>query len=116
MMRREMWRWTLFLAAALLVTASGPVGAGSDKPMTFGEPMIPGSTNDPNAKDNGPRFEELVAPGKTISLDFQNAQIHTILRSFSEVGGVNIVASPDVKGRSTVTLKDVPWSTALRAS
>jgi len=51
--------------------------------------------------------------GKRISLDFKDADIHNILRLISEVSKLNIVTSDDVKGKVTVTLRNVPWDEAL---
>jgi type IV pilus assembly protein PilQ len=51
--------------------------------------------------------------GQKISLDFKDADILNVLRILSEVGGENIVATDDVKGRITVRLVDVPWDQAL---
>jgi type IV pilus assembly protein PilQ len=48
-----------------------------------------------------------------VSMDFQNADIRTVLRSFSVYAGKNIIASPEVEGEVTVYLEDVPWRTAL---
>lgn len=48
-----------------------------------------------------------------ISMDFQNADIRTVLRSFSVYSGKNIIASPEVEGEVTILLEDVPWRTAL---
>jgi type IV pilus assembly protein PilQ len=51
--------------------------------------------------------------GKPISLDVQDAEIGTVLRSLAGFAGVNIVASPRVTGKVTVKLEDVPWEEAL---
>ena len=51
--------------------------------------------------------------GERISLDFQNAELHSILRLLSEVSGRNVVVSDGVNGKVTVKLKDVPWDQAL---
>lgn len=48
-----------------------------------------------------------------ISLDFQDADIHAVLRLLAETGGVSIVAGPDVKGSVSVNMKNVPWDQAL---
>jgi type IV pilus assembly protein PilQ len=48
-----------------------------------------------------------------ISMDFQNADIKTVLRSFSVYTDKNIIASPEVEGPVTVHLQDVPWRKAL---
>ncbi|MBW2322950.1 MAG: type IV pilus secretin PilQ [Deltaproteobacteria bacterium] len=57
--------------------------------------------------------EGRVYSGKLVSLDFQNADIHNILRLIGEVSGKNVVISDRVKGKVTLTLKDVPWDQAL---
>ncbi|MBI2963861.1 MAG: AMIN domain-containing protein [Deltaproteobacteria bacterium] len=54
-----------------------------------------------------------VYTGQKISLDFKDADILNVLRILSEVGGENIIATDDVKGRITVRLVDVPWDQAL---
>jgi type IV pilus assembly protein PilQ len=51
--------------------------------------------------------------GRTISLDVQEADIATVLRSLATYSGMNIVASPRVEGKVTVKLTDVPWREAL---
>ncbi|MFT5232138.1 MAG: type IV pilus assembly protein PilQ [Candidatus Krumholzibacteriia bacterium] len=51
--------------------------------------------------------------GRPISLDVQDAEIGTVLRSLSSFSGVNIVASPRVVGKVTVKLEEVPWEEAL---
>jgi type IV pilus assembly protein PilQ len=50
---------------------------------------------------------------ETISMDFQNADIKTVLRSFSVYAGKNIIAGPEVKGPVNVHLENVPWREAL---
>jgi len=51
--------------------------------------------------------------GPRLSLDFQNADIHHILRLIGEVASKNVVISDRVKGLVTLRLKDVPWEQAL---
>lgn len=50
---------------------------------------------------------------KTITLDFQDAEIGPILRLLGDVSGYNIVVHPKVAGRITMKLKDAPWDQAL---
>jgi type IV pilus assembly protein PilQ len=50
---------------------------------------------------------------RPISLDVQEAEIGTVLRSLAGFSGTNIVASPRVQGKVTVKLEDVPWIEAL---
>jgi len=51
--------------------------------------------------------------GEKITLDFQNADIHNVLRIIADVSGLNIVTSDEVKGTITIRLKNVPWDQAL---
>jgi type IV pilus assembly protein PilQ len=53
--------------------------------------------------------------GRRISLDFVNADIHSIFRLISHVSKLNIVAGDDVSGQVTVRMEDVPWDQALAA-
>ncbi len=51
--------------------------------------------------------------GTPISVDFQNADIHAVLRLLAKVGGFNVVASDSVKGKVTLRLENVPWDQVL---
>ncbi len=51
--------------------------------------------------------------GKRISLDFQDADIVPIFRLIADVSGYNIVVDPQVKGKITMKLVNVPWDQAL---
>jgi type IV pilus assembly protein PilQ len=53
------------------------------------------------------------APGR-VTFDFKDADIVNILRIFSTRYGINIVAGPEVQGKVTIRLVDVPWETALK--
>ena len=55
-----------------------------------------------------------VAP-KRVTFEFANADVHSVLRLFSEVGHFNLVTSEAVTGKVTVSLRNVPWDVALRA-
>ncbi len=50
---------------------------------------------------------------RRISLNVEQADIRTVLRSISEFSGMNIVAGSKVEGPVTVLLHDVPWREAL---
>jgi type IV pilus secretin PilQ/predicted competence protein len=51
--------------------------------------------------------------GQRISLDFQQADLIDVLRLIAEVSGMNIITSPDVAGRVTTRMANVPWDLAL---
>jgi type IV pilus assembly protein PilQ len=50
---------------------------------------------------------------KLISLDFQDADIKSVLRLMAEYGNISIVSGEDVKGNVTLTIKNVSWEQAL---
>jgi type IV pilus assembly protein PilQ len=56
---------------------------------------------------------EGVYTGKKISLDFQDADIVPIFRLLGDISGYNMVVNPDVKGKVTLKLVNVPWDQAL---
>ena len=61
--------------------------------------------------------ESNVAPlrftGFPVSLDFQGADLRAVLRTFSEISGLNVVIDPTIQGTVDVALRDVPWDQAL---
>jgi len=63
----------------------------------------------------GPAEKGPVSPyaGRKVSIDLQNADIQALFRLISEVSGANIVLSPEVKGKVSIRLLDVPWDQAL---
>jgi type IV pilus assembly protein PilQ len=51
--------------------------------------------------------------GRRVDLDFQSADIHSILRLLADVGHVNIVTADDVSGSVTIRMNNVPWDQGL---
>ncbi len=51
--------------------------------------------------------------GKHINLTIKDADIRHVLTFLAKEGGINIIASDDVKGTVTFHLEDVPWDLAL---
>ncbi len=50
---------------------------------------------------------------RRISMNVEQADIRTVLRSIAEFAGTNIVAGSEVTGPVTVLLNNVPWREAL---
>jgi type IV pilus assembly protein PilQ len=116
----------LAAAAAALLLAAGPLAA-----QTFAPPAAPPQPAQPAQPAQAPApspsagsgvlltdpFSGINAnktyTGQRISLDFQNADIHNILRLIGEVSGKNVVVSDSVSGKVTLKLKNVPWDQAL---
>ncbi len=51
--------------------------------------------------------------GRKISLDLQDADLVNVMRLFAEVANLNIILAPDVKGKVTVRMMNVPWDQAM---
>ena len=51
--------------------------------------------------------------GRRITLDFHDIEIRNLLRLIADVSKKNIVVADDVKGKVTVSLRNIPWDQAL---
>ena len=80
---------------------AAPVQAAQAPPVLQTEPI-----------GQPPRSERRFT-GNPVSLDFQGADLRAVLRTFSEISGLNIVIDPKVQGTVDVALRDVPWDQAL---
>ena len=57
--------------------------------------------------------DDKVYTGQKISLDFKDVDVRNILRLISDISGLNIIVSDNVKGKVTIKLDDVPWDEVL---
>ncbi len=78
--------------------ANQPVGPATGSPATLGQ--VQSGTQR--------RYT-----GHPVTLDFQGADLRAVLRTFSEISGLNLVIDPAVQGSVDVALRDVPWDQAL---
>ncbi|MBI5746489.1 MAG: type IV pilus secretin PilQ [Nitrospirae bacterium] len=71
----------------------------------------------PAKEERAVKVEEAISAkkykGRKISLDFQDAEITSILRLLADVSVKNMVIAEDVKGKRTLKLLNVPWDQAL---
>ncbi|MHC1729633.1 MAG: type IV pilus secretin PilQ [Syntrophobacteraceae bacterium] len=51
--------------------------------------------------------------GKTVSLDLMDADLRNVLRLLSDLTTTNIVIEPDVAGKVTLKVENVPWDQVL---
>jgi len=89
---------------------SAPVAAAPQAapPQVAAAPQAPASQIGQTPAQNAPRYT-----GNAVSLDFQGADLRAVLRTFSEISGLNLVIDPSIQGTVDVALKDVPWDQAL---
>jgi type IV pilus secretin PilQ/predicted competence protein len=92
------------LPAMRPVSADNMVGEPASGPRLIAQASV-GS--------QAPSQDMPVYTGQRISLDFQQADLIDVLRLIAEVSGMNIITSPDVSGRVTTRMVNVPWDQAL---
>lgn len=51
--------------------------------------------------------------GELVSLKFKDADIRDVIICLCSIGRLNVVFDPDVSGKITLSLQDVPWDQAL---
>ncbi|HYA88015.1 MAG TPA: type IV pilus secretin PilQ, partial [Nitrospirota bacterium] len=67
----------------------------------------------PIAAENLPISPAGKYTGRKISLDLQDADLVNVMRLFAEVANLNIILAPDVKGKVTVRMVNIPWDQAM---
>ena len=92
------------------VAAATPAPAAVVAPTAPARPIVAQATPTPPP----PPAASAPATGeKLISLDFKDADVVNLLRILAAESGRNIVAGDDVKGRVSISLKNVTWEQAL---
>ncbi len=107
-------------------SAAAPSGAMADKtadrPMdkTAGKlaaseasPVAAVASAAPGQQPAPPQTVPQRFQGNPVTLDFQGADLRSVLRTFAEISGLNIVIDPAITGVVDVSLRDVPWDQAL---
>ena len=75
--------------------------------------ITPGDDADINEANPAKKIISQRNTDRLITLDFQDADIKTVLRLMAEYGDVSIISGDDVKGKLTLTIKNTPWEQAL---
>jgi type IV pilus secretin PilQ/predicted competence protein len=89
--------------------APAPVAPRADVAAMQSSAQVPAPvTMSVDSAPERPRFT-----GHPVSLDFQGADLRAVLRTFSEISGLNVVIDPAINGTVDVSLRDVPWDQAL---
>ncbi len=73
------------------------------------ESTIPGRETGLDEKFGGLYFGKKVYTGKPISLDLVDADLKNVLRLIADITNMNIVVDPDIKGKVTLRVENVPW-------
>ena len=78
-----------------------------------GQPPAPSQLPTPGTANQVIQRSARTYSGHPVSLDFQGADLRAVLRTFSEISGLNIVIDPAVQGSVDLILNEVPWDQAL---
>ena len=90
-----------FVVAVAMVAASGLITTDAQTPV--------------GAQGAAPTAGLRQYNGTPIDVDYQGANIRTVLRQLAEIGGINLVIDPTVPGDVTVDLRllQVPWDQVM---
>jgi len=95
-------------------TANVPAKTGRSK--TKAAKSAPAQSADPEKPVEGigtPAAARKQYSGKLISLDLMDADLKNVLRLLSDLTSTNIVIEPDVTGKVTLKVEQVPWDQVL---
>jgi type IV pilus assembly protein PilQ len=93
---------------------AGEVGRQANKIWVKGQKeAAPSYSPSSIPRESRPAKDVKADTNKLITIDFQDANIKSVLRLLAEEGGVNIVSSDDVKGNITLVVKRIPWQQAF---
>jgi len=117
-MKRPIYNLILLMGVLCLLGVTSVVSAADPTPNAVTQKAsVPPAPSAPAAK--AVLAPVVIAPSApvvgndTISLDFKDADIGSVLRVLSLKSNVNIVTGPEVTGLVTVRLDNVPWEKAL---
>ena len=106
--------------ASLTGTPRAPAaGSPTPLPRAFAAqaPAIPVAPAAQPATPQAPATAAQATPsrytGHPVSLDFAGSDLRAVLRTFSEISGLNVVIDPTIQGTVDLKLTDVPWDQAL---
>jgi type IV pilus secretin PilQ/predicted competence protein len=105
-------------AAAVAATPAVPPVAAEAKPapapaVVAQAPAAPAAPPAPVAPAPVTQAPPAGNGQRLISLDFKDADVVNLLRILAAESGRNIVIGEDVKGKMSITLRNVPWELAL---
>src|SRR6266404_6081740 len=100
------------VAAGAVAPAPAPASPTPAPPAPVRQMMAQATTTPPPAPPTPPASAP-ASGEKLISLDFKDADVVNLLRILAAESGRNIVSGDDVKGRVSISLKNVTWEQAL---
>ena len=92
---------------------TGATGGTSAADVAGQQPAPPPPAADPNVATPPEPRPTVKFQGHPVTFDFQDADLRAVLRTFSEISGLNFIIHPAITGRVDVQMKDVPWDQAF---
>lgn len=99
-------------APVVVAVAAAPAAPAPAPPAPVRQ-MMAQATTTPAPAPPPPSASAPASGEKLISLDFKDADVVNLLRILAAESGRNIVSGDDVKGRVSISLKNVTWEQAL---
>ena len=101
--------------------ASADAAARPEQAAAMSAAQSPEQTPPPGAQTPEPQGLVELSPsrggrtftGQPVTFNFEEADLKSVLRAFSEVTGLNVVIDPAIQGTVNVILVEVPWDQAL---
>jgi type IV pilus assembly protein PilQ len=87
--------------------SSDEARAGINEETAEGE-ALPDAVKTPDKTTSEKKYT-----GEKISIDFQDVELTHVFRLIADISGYNVVISPDVKGKFSMKLTELPWDQAL---
>src|SRR6266446_2595128 len=101
------------VVAAVAVAPAPAPASPTPAPPAPARQMMAQATTTPRPAPPIPPASAPASGEKLISLDFKDADVVNLLRILAAESGRNIVSGDDVKGRVSISLKNVTWEQAL---
>src|SRR5262249_34872691 len=95
-------------AAAATPPAQETQPAAAPRPVQIAQATPPAAPSAPPATAPAPTNGQ-----RLISFDFKDADVVNLLRILAAASNKNVVIGDDVRGKMSITLKNVPWDLAL---
>ncbi len=105
-----MRKFALLASSVVLALAAGPLAAQQPAPSAPSDQSAPGSGDMSIKETEAPKSVLTKGNAKdTLSVDFPNEDIRTILRNVADLFELNIVIPETLQGRASIKLHDVTW-------
>lgn len=67
----------------------------------------------PSSAEDERAPEAPAVPSGTVTIDFEGADVRSVIDLVANVGGYDVIFTPEVRGTITIRVLDEPWEKAL---